>query len=157
MIKLEDRVNIHTTQESLFKWLKAMPDEYAHWHPDHVSCRLLKGTMLDVGAEVEIREYLHGKLHTMRMRLTRVYPGRRVEYEVIGLGTGAFAAAPASQGILFTAELAVGADLPVLGMLVDAVLRLLFAGRLSAMRQHMVEEGLNLKRILESGWEPPCA
>lgn len=152
MVSLKDSVYIQSTPERLFRWLEVMPDEYCRWHPDHVSCRVLKGSMLVVGTEMECREHLHGKPHTMRLRLTRIDPRRRMEYEIVGMGQGAFEAVPERDGFIFTAELALGTDVPIVSALVDAMLPILFAGRLTAMRRHMAEEGVNLKRTLESGW-----
>ena len=110
--------------------------------------------MLQAGSEVECQEYLHGKLHTMRFRLTRVEPGRRMEYEIVGLGKGVFEIIPKGEEVEFVAELGVGSDFPLVGPLVDAILRALFSSRLDAMRKHMREEGRNLKQIIESGWKP---
>jgi hypothetical protein len=154
VIRLRDSIRIRTTPEQPFRWLESMPQEYVRWHPDHVACRVLKGSMLHVGTEVECKEYLHGKLHSMRFRLTRVDPGRRMEYRIAGLGEGAFEAVAKGEEIDFVAELGLGSDVPVVGLLVDAILGSVFRRRLSAMRQHMLEEGQNLKRIIESGWQP---
>jgi len=132
-----------------------MPQEYVSWHPDHVACRVIKGSMLQPGSEIECQEYLHGKLHTMRFRLSRIDSGRRMEYEIVGLGRGAFEAIPKDDQAEFVAELGLGSDFPILGTLVDAVFRVLFSQRLEAMRQHMREEGQNLKKIIESGRQPP--
>jgi hypothetical protein len=131
-----------------------MPQEYGSWHPDHVACRVIKGSMLQPGSEIECKEYLHGKLHTIRLRPTRVDPGKRVEYEVVALGKGAFEVIPKGDEVEFVAELGLGSDFPIVGPLVDVVLQALLSRRLEAMRQHMLEEGQNLKKILESGWEP---
>lgn len=154
MIKLSDRIRIQTTPEQLFQWLESLPREYLSWHPDHVACRVLKGTMLQPGSEIECEEYLHGKLHTMRFRLTAVDPGRRMEYEIMALGRGAFEAIPKGEEVDFVAELGLGFELSVVGGLTDAILRVLLSRRLEAMRQHMREEGQNLKKIIESGWKP---
>jgi len=154
LITLRDSIRIRATPEQLFKWLESMPQEYVSWHPDHVACRALKGSMLQVGSEVECQEYLHGKLHSMRFRPMRVDPGRRMEYEIIALGKGAFEAVPKDEEIEFVAELHLGSNTPIVGRLIDAALRAFFSRRLEAMRQHTLEEGQNLKRIIESGWKP---
>lgn len=154
MITLRDSIRIRATPEQLFKWLESMPQEYVFWHSDHVACRVLKGSMLQAGSEFECQEYLHGKLHSMRFRPTRVDPDRRIEYEILALGKGAFKAVPKDEGIEFIAELHLGSNAPIVGRLIDAVLRAFFSSRLEAMRQHMLEEGQNLKRIIESGWKP---
>ena len=110
--------------------------------------------MLQPGSEIECQEYLHGKLHTMRFRLTAVDPGRRMEYEIMALGRGAFEAIPKGEHVEFVAGLDLGSDTPFVGRLMDAALRVLLSRRLEAMRQHMQEEGQNLKKIIESGWKP---
>jgi hypothetical protein len=153
LIKLQDRTRIRTTPEQIFGWLESLPQHYLSWHPDHIACRVLKGSMLQVGSEIQCEEVLHGKLHAMRMRLTRIEVGRRLEYEVVGLGKGAFEAIQSGEQVEFVADLDLGTDAPLIGQLFDIVFQILFRRRLEAMRQHMSEEGQNLKIILEAGWE----
>jgi hypothetical protein len=109
--------------------------------------------MLEVGSEIEAEEYLHGKLHSMRFRMTRVIPARRVEFDIERMGRGAFEAQTDGHTVNFIAELDIGSDAPLIGRLFDIVFRLFFGQRIEEMRQHMAEEGQNLKVILESG--PP--
>ena len=151
MISLRDSIEIETTPKQLFAWLERMPQEYESWHPDHVSCRVLQGSMLEVGSEIEAEEYLHGKLHSMRFRMTKVIPERRLEFDIEGMGRGAFEAQVAGEGLNFVAELDIGSDAPLLGRLVDIVFHTFFGRRIEEMRRHMAEEGQNLKAILESG------
>jgi hypothetical protein len=154
LIKLRDSIRIQTTPEQIFNWLEAMPQEYVSWHPDHVACRMIKGSLLQPGCEIECQEFLHGQLHTLRLRLTRVDPGKRMEFEIPRLGKGAFEVIPEADEIEFVAELGLGSDFPIVGPLVDAVLSALLSRRLEAMKKHMREEGQNLKKIIESGWKP---
>jgi hypothetical protein len=74
-----------------------------------------------------------------------------MEYEAVGLGRGAFEVIPKNDEAEFVAELGIGSALPVIGPSVDVVLRVFFSRRLETMRQHMREEGENLKKIIESG------
>lgn len=150
MISLVDSIEINVPAERVFAWLGAMPQEYTSWHPDHVSCRILKGSMYEVGSEMECEEYLHGKLHKMRFRILKVYPGRRIEYGIVGMGRGAFEVEGEDEKVRFTAELKIGSDIPLIGQLVDIMFRAFFRSRLLAMRDHMAEEGRNLKGILEA-------
>lgn len=150
MIKLRDSIRIRTTPQKFFKWLESMPQEYGSWHPDHVACRVLKGSLFQPGSEIECQEFLHGKLHSMRFRMTKFDPEKRLEYSILGMGKGAFEAVPKGEEVEFIAELDLGSDTPIIGQLVDVVLRTLFYSRLMAMRQHMQEEGRNLKQILEA-------
>jgi hypothetical protein len=150
VIALRDETTIDVKPERLFTWLAYLQDNYLAWHPDHIKCELLKGTsILEVGAVLYFEEVLHGAHHKLTFRTTRVIPNRRLEYAAkFGL-TGAFEVKPKEDGLLFIAELGVGTRFPVLSWLVDRILLSLFSDRLVAMRTHMVEEGENLKRLLE--------
>jgi len=150
MITLRDSIEIHTSPGQLFAWLARLPNEYISWHPDHVAYRVLHGSVLEIGSEIEAEEYLHGKLHSMRFRTTKVIPDRRVEFEVQGLGRGAFEAQECGDMVRFLAELDIGPDSPLLGPFFDFIFSRFFRQRIEAMRQHMAEEGENLKAILES-------
>lgn len=151
MISLRDRVEIHTTPGQLFAWLGRMPEEYKSWHPDHVACRVVHGSVLEVDSEIECQEYLHGKLHSLRFRMTKVIPDRRVEFVIERMGRGAFEAQANDDTVTFVAELDIGSDAPIVGRFVDFIISRLFNQRIESMRQHMAEEGRNLKTILEYG------
>jgi len=150
MISLKDSIEISTTPATLFNWLNRMPEEYRSWHPDHVACRIISGSFLEEGAKFECEEYLHGKLHTMNFHLIKVIPDRRVEFSIDGIGKGAFETVPIGNKVRFTAELDFGSKIPVIGQLFDWIFLGIFNQRINAMKQHMAEEGKNLKAILES-------
>jgi len=128
-----------------------MPEEYKSWHPDHVACRVVHGSVLEVDSEIECQEYLHGKLHSLRFRMTKVIPDRRVEFVIERMGRGAFEAQANDDTVTFVAELDIGSDAPIVGRFVDFIISRLFNQRIESMRQHMAEEGRNLKTILEYG------
>jgi hypothetical protein len=151
VISLRDSVEIHTTPGQLFAWLGRMPEEYKSWHPDHVACRVVHGSVLEVDSEIECQEYLHGKLHSLRFRMTKVIPDRRVEFVIERMGRGAFEAQANDDTVTFVAELDIGSDAPIVGRFVDFIISRLFNQRIESMRQHMAEEGRNLKTILEYG------
>jgi hypothetical protein len=150
MISLADSIEIQTTPSRLFSWLANMPKEYLSWHKDHVSFRVIHGSMLEVGSEIECEEYLHGKLHSMRFRMTKVVPDERLEFAIEGLGRGAFLVHANGDTVRFVAELDIGSDTPIIGTVFNFLFSRFFGKRIDAMRQHMVEEGENLKAILES-------
>ncbi|UCG28485.1 MAG: SRPBCC family protein [Bacteroidales bacterium] len=150
MISLTDSIDIRTTPEKIFAWFSRLPEEYMSWHPDHVSCLVVHGSLPEVGSVIECREYLHGKLHSLRLRITKVIPDKRIDFEVKGMGRGAFEARVAGDTVRFVAELDIGPGTPVIGDLFDLIFSLLFGKRIEAMRKHMAEEGRNLKAILES-------
>ncbi len=149
MISLRDCIEIHTSPRQIFVWLERMPQEYKAWHPDHVGCRILHGSMLEVGSEIEFSEYLHRELHAIRFRIVRVIPDERVEFVIRGMGWGAFEAQANGAMVNFIAELEIGSKVPVFGRIIDWAFMSLFKDRIEALRQHMAEEGRNLKVILE--------
>lgn len=150
MISLRDSIEIHTTPGRVFAWLSRMPEVYTSWHPDHIACRVLHGSMLDEGSQIECEEYIHGKLHSMRFRVTKVDLDKRIEFEVEGMGRGSFETDPEGDSVRFVAELDIGSDTPIIGRAFDFIFPLLFSKRIQSMRQHMGEESHNLKTILES-------
>jgi len=105
--------------------------------------------MLEVGSEIECQEYLHGKLHSLKFQMSKVVSDKRVEFTIIGMGQGAFEVESVDDHIRFIAELDIGTDIPIFGRFFDLIFSRLFTERIKAMKQHMVEEGRNLKEILE--------
>lgn len=99
---------------------------------------------------IECEEFLHGKLHSMRFRMTKVLPGERVEFVIQGMGLGAFEIEAVGDRVRFIAELDIGSNTPIIGKLFDFVFSQFFQRRIDAMRQHMAEEGQNLKALLEA-------
>jgi hypothetical protein len=157
MISLRDRIAIHTTPRQVFAWLDQMPQAYTSWHPDHVACRVLHGSMHEVGSEIVCEEILHGAHHRMRFHLSEVHPDHRVAFEIVGMGRGAFEVQATREGVWFMAELDIGSEIPVIGHLFDLIFQRFFKGRIEAMQRHMAEEGRNLKAILETGAMMPSS
>jgi len=87
----------------------------------------------------------------MRLSPTKLIPDRRIEFAIEGMGRGAFEAEVGGDTVGFVAELDIGSDAPLIGRLFDLIFSWFFRQRIDAMRQHMAEEGRNLKAILESG------
>ncbi|KPK04255.1 MAG: hypothetical protein AMJ56_17785 [Anaerolineae bacterium SG8_19] len=83
--------------------------------------------------------------------MTKVIPDRRVEFVIERMGRGAFEAQANDDTVTFVAELDIGSDAPIVGRFVDFIISRLFNQRIESMRQHMAEEGRNLKTILEYG------
>ena len=61
----------------------------------------------------------------------------------------AFEVQDTEDGTRFIAELDIGSEADIIGCILDFVFSVFFQGRLEAIKQHMAEEGLNLKAILE--------
>jgi hypothetical protein len=142
-------VYIEASPERIWAWLDGLPGHYRDWHPSHLDCRYVRGSHLTAGAVLHVLERLHGRTHSLTLRADVIVPDRLLRYSGRGF-RGAFILEPAGNGTRFTAQLEVGAPLPLIGRLVDPVLRRLIATRLSAVQGHMREEGQNLKHLLEA-------
>ena len=149
MITLRDTIEIKASPEQIFEWFAHFEENFHAWHPDHVECRFLKGKG-EEGSILYVEEYLHGKLHKLKMHITKVEPNSRMEYRVSG-GRGTFIIEPRDSSVLFTAELCFGTKIPLLGGLVDRLMRIFLSRQLEGIKRHMVEEGQNLKKIMEEG------
>ncbi|RJQ42341.1 MAG: SRPBCC family protein [Gaiellales bacterium] len=147
---LRDEVDIICTPADVFAWLDELDRHYLLWHPDHISCNYIQGDSMAPGAVLFCQEYLHGRPHRFRMKVTRVVDGSRIEYSIGPGMAGSFSVRPAGQGVRFTAELRLGLALPLLSRAQDAVIRRLADWRIGALKRHMAEEGRNLKAMIEA-------
>jgi hypothetical protein len=127
-------VHIEATPERIWNWPDGLPDHCRDWHPSHLDCRYVRGNHLTEGAILDVHERLHGKPHSLTLRADVVVPDRLLRYSGRGV-LGAFILEPAGNGTRFTAQLDVGAHLPLIGRLLDPVLRRLMAKRLSAVQE----------------------
>jgi len=152
-IVLTDSVEIGVTPEKVFDFFLQIVDDasYRTWHPsDHVALRWISGNPFEEGSVAYAEEYLHGKLHKLKFRISKIVPNREIEYAPLSrllrifFPKNRFEIKPSGDGCIFTAEvhLRIGRIAKVLAK------RKLEVG-LSSVRKHMKEEGENLKRILE--------
>lgn len=154
MIVLRDTVTIHAPPARVWNWLESLPEHYHEWHPDYIGARWLIGGALVSNAVMEGRERLHGKPHRLRMRVTEVKRGHWVRYRIFPGLRGGFEVEPIEGGSRFTATIEFGSRIPVVGALMDGVLRLVIPGRLGAIRRHQAEEGARLKALLVADPSP---
>ncbi len=96
-------------------------------------------------------EYIHGKLHKLKFVVTRVVPGKIIEYAPVSrllriyFPKNTFTVQPKGDVCIFTAS-----GTYRVGWLVKTFARKSLERGLSSVRKHMKEEGENLKRILEA-------
>jgi hypothetical protein len=63
---------------------------------------------------------------------------------------GVFAIEPENdRSSIFTAELNFGTSIPVISILVDLFMKTFLSQPLEGIKKHMVEEGVNLKKMVE--------
>lgn len=68
---LTESIEIKTTPEKIFNFLTGIVDDdsYRAWHQkDHVRLRWLEGKPWAEGSVMYAEEYLHGKLHKLKLR-----------------------------------------------------------------------------------------
>lgn len=152
MITLRDTVEIKALPERIFEFFVHFKENFHAWHPDHVECRYLNfEDTPEEGSVIYIEEHLHGKLHKLKLHITKIEPDSRIEYKTF-LGTkGVFIIEPRGTNSIFTAEIHMGTKIPLLGSLVDRIMGIFMSRQLEGIKQHMAGEGQNLKKILEEG------
>lgn len=153
MIVLKDSVTIKTTPAEVFNWFEHLDEHYLAWHPSHVSCRYLKKHTLETGAVLCIEETLHGKLHKLHFHITGVIPHQGFTYRVKPGVRGGFLflehELENEEGVDVEAKILIGCNIPLVCHFVDLVLQLFFSSRIKDLKQHMKEEGINLRNLLE--------
>lgn len=146
MREIRESVDVHAPPERVWEWLTGIAEHYRDWHPGHREARWERGQPHRVGSVLRAVEDLGGRREVLRLELTAVDPPRRLEYRFRGpismlLPRGAFTVVPRDEGSLFVASIWYR-----FGWLTEH----LYRRRSAALREHMHEEGENLKRILEA-------
>ncbi len=146
-MRLRDTTWIRATPEQVFTFFEHMHEQYLDWHPDHRLFRWEDGQGLREGVVFYFEEIIGGKLLKKRVVFTRIEPGRAIEFTFknrllrLILPRFLFQVEPKADGVQFVAEIHVRT-----GPIGAWLNRREFA----AVRQHMREEGQNLKRLLEA-------
>ena len=149
MISLVDSTEVKTTPDRVFNWLTNFrtDKDYRAWHPDHVKWQWVKGEPFRRGSVVLFEEYIHGKLHKLKFVCVKVVPNRLIEYQSsfplsIFMPKSRFVMETTGEkNCVFTATISFRGY---------PLFQKLFKRRIEATKQHMKEEGENLKKILES-------
>ena len=159
MITLRDTITIAATPEEIFDFFIHLRENYDAWHPDHVRCWYREKGPLGEGSVFYIEEHVGEELLSLQFLVTRLVEYSRIEYAVSRVASGAFIMEPRDSNTLLTAEIYFGTGMPLLGALLDKILRTFMSNRLRALQEHMADEGRNLKMILEKGaqWKDPDA
>jgi hypothetical protein len=159
VITLRDTIEIGSSPEEVFDFFIHFKENFMAWHPDHVRCWYLEDGPLEEGSTFFVQEFLHKKMMTLEFNVTKLTPYSRIEYRIPPIVEGSFTIGERDSGVLFTAEIFFGTRAPIIGNLIDKMLYTFIGRRLKALKQHMVEEGRNLKMILEKGtqWKNPLA
>ena len=151
---LTDSIEINTTPEKIFSFLTSIVDDdsYRAWHKeDHVGFRWLKGKPWAEGSVIYAEEYIHGKLHKLKFKITKIVPNKKIEYSPVShfirkfFPKNEFVIEPKGEFCLFTAS-----GTYRLGWIGKTFFGKAIDKSLASVKKHMKEEGENLKKILES-------
>jgi hypothetical protein len=149
MLVLRNTIDIEAPPLAVFAFFEDIERHYLYWHPDHKLFRWTKGRGLALGNEFHFEEVIHGKLLKKTVALTRIEPGRHIEFAPtlwlmrMLLPRMLFHIHPlpdGSQRVRAEIHLRVGP----LGARLNR-------REFDAVREHMRLEGVNLKRIVEAG------
>ncbi len=123
------------------------------WHKeDHVTFRFIKGKPWSVGSVIYAEEYIHGKLHKLKFTVTKVVPNKEIEYVPTSWLLRKYF--PKNDFRIETRGAAcrfIASGTYRIGWIGETLFKKKLDEGLSSIRQHMKEEGENLKKILENG------
>ena len=153
MIHLEDSIEVKATPERVFEWLIQRfkdKESYQAWHPEHVDIKWIKGEPLQEGSILYAEEYLHGDLHKLKFRITKVVPNRVIEYKslfplsILSPGNTFLIEPQGENSCIFTAK----GSLRIPRWLFKKIHKK-HKNKIETTEQHIKEEGENLKKALE--------
>ena len=155
MIVLKDSVKINASSEKVYQWLIQClknKENYKAWHPEHKEIRWLKGDPLQKGSIFYIEEYLQGILHKMKFRIIKIVPNSLIQYRILFplslfAPENKFMIEPLGEdSCTFTAMGKI--NIP---HWLFIKMHKYHEQKLEASKQHMREEGENIKKALEEG------
>ena len=146
MQTLHDSIEINVSPEVIWDWFLHIAENYLEWHPSHIKANWETDNASQVGSILYAEEDIDGDFLKMRSKLTKLIPNRLYRFKTVGflkliLGGGSFEIEPSENGSIFTATL----DFHM-GKLLSKFAK----KKVQHISQHMIEEGQNLKKILEN-------
>ncbi|HEY9013004.1 MAG TPA: SRPBCC family protein [Devosia sp.] len=144
----EDEIAVEASPAAAFGFFEAMEANYVRWHPDHRRFEWRKGRGIAVGNVFWFEEVIGGNTLRKEVRITQVVPDRYFAFTMVNplmrffLPRLSFGFEPRNGGCLFRAELHLHG--------IGPIGRRLNKREFDVVDVHMVEEGRNLKRLLEA-------
>lgn len=138
---------INARPEKLFAFFAGMETNYLRWHEDHVLFRWIDEAELRPGVRFYFEERIAGKLLKKSVVFTQIVAGKLIEFAPTSrlfrffLPRISFRVSTTPAGFSVTQEIVLR-----IGPLAARLNR----RELEAVRRHMIEEGENLKRLLET-------
>lgn len=145
---LEETTTIDASPTAIFGFFEDMDANYRRWHPDHEAFRWEEGSTLATGATATFTERIGGHRQEKTVRFTAVEPPRYLEFHPTGrlerllLPHISFTIEPTADGSATTVRQRLRVRTGPIGAWLNR-------REFDAVREHMREEGRNLKRLLE--------
>lgn len=145
MKTLRESIEINVSPEIIWDWLMHVAENYLDWHPSHIKAQWETKTQNEQGSILYAEEKIEGDFLKMRSKLMDLIPNRAYRFKTVGslkllLAGGSFEIEPTKNGSIFTATL---------DFHMGKMLSKLMKKKVREITQHMIEEGKNLKTILE--------
>jgi len=142
---LSESIEINVSPEIIWDWFLHIAENYLEWHPSHIKANWETETVSEVGSILYAEEDISGDFLKMKSKLTKLIPNRLYRFKTVGglkllLAGGSFEIEPSENGSIFTATL---------DFHMGKFISKLFKKKVQQISQHMIEEGQNLKKILE--------
>lgn len=146
-MRFEDSIYIDAPPEKVYGFFEHMDENYVNWHPDHICFEWRKGQGLSKGNVFYFEERIAGEVLKKETRFTEIRPNRYIEFTMVNwfyrlfIPKMTFITEPQGNSCVFTGQV----FLRGIGPLGRWSHRKEFA----AVKQHMKEEGENLKRMIK--------
>ena len=146
MKTLKESIEINVSPEVIWEWFLHLAENYCEWHPSHIKAYWKSGIPNKIGSVFYAEENIAGELLKMKSKLTKLIPNKLYKFKTVGslkllLPRGTFEIKTSDNGSIFTATL----DFRMGNLLSKIVNK-----KVREITQHMIEEGQNLKDILET-------
>jgi hypothetical protein len=157
MIILDETITVHAQPEDLMDFFAHLDKNYPAMSKDHIQVTCLRGHPLQEGSIFKNEEYFQGKPVQAKYLVNQVIPNKRIEYKalfpqsLIG-GRLVNEIEPTNDGFVWTEIIYLGFNTPLLGKLIDGLIRFLFVllnGSVSDLKAHQIEGMKTVKHILE--------
>lgn len=138
---------IRASAESAYRFFASIDENYTRWHPAHESCRWLGDDRLAEGSRLEFTETIGGHRMTKQCFIRTVVPDSLIvcsmtnRFYRLFIPFWSFTFETTDDGIVFIQKLKVR---------MGPIGKWLNRKGLQAVERHIVEEGENLKAILEA-------
>lgn len=151
--RFHDDIWIRASSEKVFAFFEDMAANYQRWHPDHICFEWRRGDGLKEGNEFYFEERIAGQKLCKHTRFTKIKKDSYIEFTMKNyffryfIPKLTFEFTPEDDGCRFAAQIYMNG--------VGPIGRRLHKQQFAAVRQHMKEEGENLKAIIEANSTDP--